>query len=210
MHVGTPCSREDPLSECSRPCDNLSCLLFTALWLQQSQSLLVQEIQPAKDIDLTCYKTLPIKYITCLQVGPMFLEWPVDPIARFDQSSPSLSSEGSIVDQQRGDFPASTRSRWRRDALHSPQLQHGTVGRDTRGHFPDEGLRCISWNTGGLVGSVFFSQKNRELKLKYFRRLLDNNNIICLQEGHGKDVFLQAIQVLAPRLKFFFGYFHSW
>ena len=65
VHVATPYSREDPLFECSRPCDNLSCLLFTALWLQQSQSILVQEIQPAKDIDLTCFKTFPIKATTC-------------------------------------------------------------------------------------------------------------------------------------------------
>ena len=27
--------------------------------------------------------------------------------------------------------------------------------------------------------------------------------IICLQEGHGKDEFLQAIQVLAPQFRFF-------
>ena len=80
----------------SRPCDNLSCLFFTALWLQQSQSKLVQEIQPAKDIDLTCYETLPIKSITCLQVGPMFLEWPVDSIARFDQSSPTRNIKKAL------------------------------------------------------------------------------------------------------------------
>ena len=30
------------------------------------------------------------------------------------------------------------------------------------------------------------------------KKLLDHNNI-CLQEEHGKDEFLQAIQVLAPR-----------
>ena len=28
-------------------------------------------------------------------------------------------------------------------------------------------------------------------------------NIICLQEVHGKDEFLQAIQVLTPRFRFF-------
>ena len=56
---------------------------------------------------------------------------------------------------------------------------------------------------GVSLGRFFSSQKNRELKLKYFRKLLDNNNIMCLQEVHGKDEFLQAIQVLAPRLKFF-------
>ena len=71
-----------------------------------------------------------------------------------------------------------------------PQVQHGTAGWDTCGHFSDGGLRCITWNTRGLVGSAFSSQKNRELK--YFRKLI-NNNIICLQEVHGKDEFLQAI-----------------
>ena len=49
----------------------------------------------------------------------------------------------------------------------------------------------------------FPSQKNREPKLKYFRKLFDNNDILCLQEVHGKDEFLQAIQVLAPRFRFF-------
>ena len=185
--------------ECSRPCDNLSCLFFIALRLQQCQSILVQEIQLAKDIDLTCFKTLPIKATTCLQVGPMSLDWPVDPIAGSDQSSPSSSHEDPNDEHQGGALPASSHSRWRRDALQPPQVQHGTAGRDTCGHFPDGGLRCITWNTRGLVGSVFFSsQTNRELKLKYFRKLLDNNNILCLQEVHGKDEFLQAIQVLAP------------
>ena len=31
VHVATPYSRKDPLPECSRLCDNLSCLCFTAL-----------------------------------------------------------------------------------------------------------------------------------------------------------------------------------
>ena len=32
---------------------------------------------------------------------------------------------------------------------------------------------------------------------------MDHNNIICLQEVHGKDEFLQAIQVLAPQFRLF-------
>ena len=32
---------------------------------------------------------------------------------------------------------------------------------------------------------------------------MDNNNIICLQDVQGKDEFLQAIQVLAPRFRLF-------
>ena len=127
----------------------------------------------------------------------------MDPIARFDQSSPSSSPEDPNNEHQEGALPASTRSRWRQDALQPPQVPHGTAGRFSCGHFSDGGLRCITWNTRGLVGSVFSSQKNRELKLKYFRKLLDNNNIICLQEVHGNGEFLQAIQVLAPRFRFF-------
>ena len=50
----------------------------TALWLLRSKSMLVQEIQPAKDIDLTCSR---LKATKCLQVEPMSLDWPVDPIA---------------------------------------------------------------------------------------------------------------------------------
>ena len=132
----------------------------------------------------------------------MSLDWPLDPIARFDQSRPSSSPEQSNDEQQRGALPASTRSRWRQGALQPPQILQGIAGRDTCGHFPDGGLRCSTWNTRGLVGSDFTSQKKRELKLKYFRKLSDNN-ILCLQEVHGKDEYLQAFQVLAPRFSFF-------
>ena len=66
--------------------------------------------------------------------------------------------------------------------------------------FLSEGLRCITWNTRGLVGSNFSRQRNRESKLNCFKKLLDHNNIICLQEVHGQDEFLQAIQVLAPHI----------
>ena len=57
--------------------------------------------------------------------------------------------------------------------------------------------------TRGLVGSVFSKLKNREFKLKYLKNLFDTNNILCLQEVHRKDEYLQAIQVLAPRFRFF-------
>ena len=102
------------------------------------------------------------------------------------RSRPSSSPQDPKVEQQRGAFPASTRSRWRQDA------------------HPDGGLRCITWNTRGLVGSVFSKQKNREFKLKYLQKPFDNNNILCLQEVHGRDEYLQAIQVVAPRFSFFF------
>ena len=39
--------------------DDLRCLFFTALLLQRSQPMLVQENQPVKDIDLTCLGDVP-------------------------------------------------------------------------------------------------------------------------------------------------------
>ena len=85
-----PCYRKDSLYECGRPHDTLSCLFFTALWLRQGQSILTQ-VQHTNDIDLTFYKTFLTKSVTCLQVGPMSLEWPVAPPAESDQSSLSPS-----------------------------------------------------------------------------------------------------------------------
>ena len=79
--------------ECGRPHDTLAGLFSTALWLRQSQSILTQEVQHTKDFDLTCYKTMPTKSATCLQVEPMSLEWPVAPPAGSDQSSLSSSHE---------------------------------------------------------------------------------------------------------------------
>ena len=84
--------------------------------------MLVQETQSAKDIAMTCPKMLPIKATTCLQVGPVSLDWPVDPFARFVFSRSSLSPEVPSDEQQQGAFPSSTGSRWRQDALQA-QLQ---------------------------------------------------------------------------------------
>ena len=56
---------------------------------------------------------------------------------------------------------------------------------------------------GAIMNPAAFAQKNREFKLKYLKKLFDTNTILCLQEVHGKDEYLQAIQVLAPRFRFF-------
>ena len=93
VYDAVSCSMEDPLYECGRPHDTMSSLFSTALWLQRSQSILVQEIQPAKDINLTCYKTLPTKAITGLPMEFIFLEWPVALPPECEQSYPSSFHE---------------------------------------------------------------------------------------------------------------------
>ena len=125
LHDSACCSREDSFDEYGRPCDTLSCLLFSALWLRCNQS----ETPSAKDTDMTCSKMLRIKATTCLQVGPMSLDWPVDPFVRSDFSRSSLHPEVPSGEQQLDAFPASTRSRWRQDALQAqPQILQRTKG----------------------------------------------------------------------------------
>ena len=102
----------------------------------------------------------------------MSLEWPIAPPAE-SKSSLSPSHEDPNDGHPEDTLPALPNSRWRRDALQPPQVQQGTAGRDTCGHFPDGGLRCVTWNTRGLVGSVLSSQRNRELKLNYFGKLIE-------------------------------------
>ena len=75
----------------------------------------------------------------------MSLEWPVDPFARFDHSRPSLFPEVPNDGQQRGDLPASTRSRWRQNALQAPsRVLRRIAGWDGYGPFLAGGLRCIT------------------------------------------------------------------
>ena len=113
MHESSSCCREDALGDCGRPCDPLSCLLFIALLLQSIQSIVVQETPSAKDIDLTCSRTFLFNDATCFPVEPMSLDWLLDLSARFDLSCSSFSLGVPSDEQQRGDLPASTRSRWR-------------------------------------------------------------------------------------------------
>ena len=154
---------------------------FKMLFMNMGARILVQETQSAKDIDMTCSKTFPIKATTCLQIGPMSLDWLVDPFARSDFSGSSLPLEVPSGEQQQGALPASTRSRWRQDALQAqPQALQRITGWDGCGPFLSKGIRCITWNTRGLVGSVFSRQMNREFKRKYLEKVFGANNISCL------------------------------
>ena len=181
-HDSTSCSREDSLDECERPCDTLSCLLFSALWLRCNYSILVQETQSAKDLVLTCFTTFPFNAVTCLQVGPMSLDWPVDPFARSDLSRSSLLPEVLSFYT----FPLETEAQ--------PQKIQRTTGWDGCGAFLSEGMRVLLGKPGALLDllSPDKGTENSNSNIYYA------DNIICLQEVHGK-----AIQVLATQFQFF-------
>ena len=65
---------------------------------EEGLDCLVQENQPVKEIDLTCFKTFPIKATTCLQVVPMSLNLLLNPIARFKW----IGFAGAIGQKRRG------------------------------------------------------------------------------------------------------------
>ena len=148
------CSREDSLDECGRPCDALSCLLFSALWLRCNQSILVQETQSAKDIDMTCAKMLPIKATLAYKWGPcpwigllILLQDPIFPDLRCVLKFPAASNNEVFF--QLPHVPVGDRMLFKRDRRYYNVLQGGM---DVVLFF----LKAcgVLLGTPGLVGSV--------------------------------------------------------
>ena len=80
------------------------------------------------------------------------------------------------------------------------QILQRTTEWDGCGPFLSEGLRCITWNTRGLVVSVFSRQKEQRIQTQISQKTPGQQPYYL---SHGKDEFLQAIQVLAPRFRLF-------
>ena len=114
LHESSSFSKGNSLGDCDRACDPLSCLLVTALWLRCSQSLVVQETPSVKDVDLTCSIAFLFRDATCLPIGPMSLDWRVNPFGRSESSGLSLPPDAPSDGLRRVALPASERSRWYR------------------------------------------------------------------------------------------------
>ena len=185
-----------------RPYDTLSCCFHTALWFGKSQSILTQT-QHSSESDMVCYRIFHVDSLTCSEVGPMSLEWPLAPRGGLVQSHHSMPQEDANGERPENAHFALPHLRWRRDALQPPEVQRDRLNRDTCAHIPDGGLRCVNWKTRGLIGSPASPQLSREKKHIYLTRLAKNNDALCLQEIRGKDEFLQAIQVLVPQFRLF-------
>ena len=160
VHDATLSSREDPLFECGRPRDALSCLFFSA----------GDSASEGSRPDL--FQDVPDQGHHMLTSRAHVLDWPVNPFARFDESRPSSSPEDPIDEQQLGALPASTRSRCWQDALQPPQVLQGIAGWMHVAIFLDGGLRCITWNTRGLVGSGFFQAEEQRTQTQISQEAL--------------------------------------
>ena len=129
LHVIETCSEENLLDECIRACGNATSLFFTALWLQQSHSLLVQEIQPSRNVDLTCYKTPPMDAFAH-KWSPCFCSGQWTQLQDLIYAGVTPPKRTPLVDKMQ------VLVLWRRDAFHPPQVQHCVADRDTCG-------RCV-------------------------------------------------------------------
>ena len=72
--------------------------------------------------------------------------------------------------------------------MEARRLEFNEVVRNTGVHNPEGGR---------------FPHKLPGKEHNYFGLLTGSNDIICLQEIHGKDEFLHALQITAPRFKLF-------
>ena len=76
-------------------------------------------VQPAKDIGLICYKTLPTKSVTCLQVGPcllsgrrLYLQDPTNPALHFPRTGRRSPCSSTFTLEQRCSSTTSSTTRW--------------------------------------------------------------------------------------------------
>ena len=183
-------------TQCSRPYGTSICHLHTAIWLGKCQSILTQ-IRHSSEPDMVCHRVFPFSPTTCWPAGHFSLEWPLAQPGGLVQPEHSLSQEDANSDRPENAHLGPPHLRSRRDALQPPEVLRDHLARNTCVHIPAGGLRCISWNTRGLLGPAASSQHTREQKHIYLTRVAKNNDI-CLQETHGKDEFLQAVHILFP------------
>ena len=142
---------------CKRPYDTLTCHLHTATWLGRSQSILTQLEHISKPEDVCC-RVSPLSLTICWPMEPDFFEWPLIQPEGPMQAEHAPSREDANVNLPGYALLGPSHQRWRRDALQPDEVLRAQQMRDTCVHFPAGGLRCVSWNTRGLLGSTASSQ----------------------------------------------------
>ena len=123
----------------------------------------------------------------------MSVEWPLAPQGGFVQSHHSMPQEHANGEclGKKSSFCSSTFSVGDVTRFNHQECSE-TKRTGTHVHILDDGLRCVSWNRRGLIGSLASSQHSCGKKHIYLARFAKINHIICLQ-------FLQAIQVLVSQ-----------
>ena len=125
-----------------------TCYLNTAIWLGKCRSILTHS-QHSSELDMICCRASPFCPSTCLPVGLVLLA---------SLGAPAHLGHSPSQEDAGRDRPGSAplgppQVRGRRDVLQPPEVLRDELAGSTCAHIPDEGSRCVSWNTRGLLGS---------------------------------------------------------
>ena len=138
--------------QCNCPNNTASCFLDTTIWLGEDK-LFETQIERS-DPEAVCWSSSFSSSMTCWLVVSDFLGWPlIQPGGQVqaDMAQLRVNAYRNIP----GDaLLGPPHQRWRSDALQPPEILQPRQERDTCAHLPEGGLRCVSWNTRGLLGSA--------------------------------------------------------
>ena len=127
-------------------------------------------------------RSVPLRASTCWLVDSDSFAWLLIQPGEYMQADVVPSHEDAHESVPAHAHPGPSRQRWRRDALQPSEVRQPQCDRDTCIHIPERSFRCASWNSRGLLGSTASSQTSREQKHRYLERLIDKNDVVCLQE----------------------------
>ena len=178
LHEHEPRNCEVNQTQCSRPYGTATYFLQTAIWLGTCQSILTQ-VERSNEPVLVCHR---------VSLSAPRLAGPWDPCP----SSGRWLNKEDTSDRLGNVHLGPPLQRWRRDALQPPAVPWGQPARDTCVHVPTGGLRCVSWNTRGLLGSTASSERSRELNHIYLTRLAKKTTSFISKRLIGKDEFFKA------------------
>ena len=136
--------RETNTIQCNCPYNTASCYMDTTIWL--GSNAVIRRL---------CAGVRPFSSsMTCWLVVSDFLDWPLIQPGGQVQADMAQLRENAYRNIPGDALLGPPHQRWRSDALQPPEILQHRQERDTCAHLPEGGLRCVSWNTRGLLGSA--------------------------------------------------------
>eukprot|EP00959_Pyramimonas_sp_CCMP1952_P264927 5539702-Pyramimonas_sp.AAC.1 len=109
----------------------------------------------------------------------------------------------SAVEPQAGERESSSLSGGCPLSSPPPPLPCLPVGRTSSQPFlPSDKFSIASWNSAGLVGSVFGKHWKQLSRYRHVRTLLERHDIVLIQGSHGSEADLQYLRGEQPAFSF--------
>ena len=149
---------------------------------------MVQDIQSAKDIDLICFKTFPIKATTCLQTGPcpwiglwILLQDSINPDLLSLLKFPTTNTNEALF--QLPHVPVGDRMLFNHHPRYDSALQ---VGMDVAISLPGSAVYYLE-HQGVSLDQFFASRRTENSNSNISRSYLTTTTFYVSQEVHGRD-----------------------